>query len=36
MTDPDDIKTIEELQLFQTLCVNYLRDAAEIVEKLIA
>jgi C_GCAxxG_C_C family probable redox protein len=35
MNAPGDKKKIEEQQLFKTLCPKYVRDAAEIVEKLI-
>jgi C_GCAxxG_C_C family probable redox protein len=35
MNNPKDRKRIEELGLFQTSCVKYVRDAVEIVEKLI-
>ena len=35
MNDPQDKKKIEVLKLFQTVCVNYVRNAVEIVEMLI-
>jgi hypothetical protein len=35
MNNPEDKKKIEEQQLFKNLCLKYVRDAAEIVEKLI-
>jgi len=35
MTDPQDRKKIEELGLFQTVCVKYVQDAVQIVEQLI-
>jgi C_GCAxxG_C_C family probable redox protein len=35
MNDPEDKKKIEDLKLFQTVCVNYVRDAVEIAERLI-
>jgi len=35
MNDPEDKKKIEELKLFQMVCVKYVQDAVEIVEQLI-
>ncbi|MCK9421498.1 MAG: C-GCAxxG-C-C family protein [Bacteroidales bacterium] len=35
MNDPEELKQIEELELFQTSCVKYVQDAVEIVEQLI-
>jgi C_GCAxxG_C_C family probable redox protein len=36
MNDPEELKKIQELGLFKTSCVKYVRDAVEIVEQLIA
>ncbi|MGA3013613.1 MAG: C-GCAxxG-C-C family protein [Bacteroidales bacterium] len=35
MNDPEDKKKIDEQQLFKNLCAKYVRDAAEIAEKII-
>ena len=35
MNDPDDRKKIEELKLFQTICVMYVQDAVKLTERLI-
>ncbi len=32
MNDPEDRKVIEKLELFQTVCVKYVRDAVEITQ----
>jgi C_GCAxxG_C_C family probable redox protein len=32
MNDPEEQKVIEELELFQTVCVKYVRDAVEIMQ----
>jgi C_GCAxxG_C_C family probable redox protein len=36
MNNPDDAKKIEDLRLFQTACLGYVKDAVEITESLIA
>lgn len=36
MNDPQDQKKIQELELFQMVCVKYVLDAVEITEQLIA
>lgn len=36
MNDPVEKKKIEELKLFQTVCVDYIKDAVAIVEHLIS
>jgi C_GCAxxG_C_C family probable redox protein len=35
LNNPDELKKIQELGLFQTSCVRYIQDAVEIVENLI-
>ena len=35
MNDPEDLKKIEELDLFRVHCEEYVRDAVQITEKLI-
>lgn len=35
MSDPDDMKKIRELGLFDTLCEKYVSDAVTITEKLM-
>jgi C_GCAxxG_C_C family probable redox protein len=35
MNDPEDLKKIEELDLFRIHCEEYVRDAVQITEKLI-
>ena len=35
MNDPEDLKKIEELNLFRTTCYSCVKDAVEIVEKII-
>jgi len=34
MNDPDDLKKIKELDLFQTSCVKYVQDAVGIIERI--
>jgi C_GCAxxG_C_C family probable redox protein len=34
MNDPEDQKMIEKLELFQTICVKYIRDAVEIAQRM--
>jgi C_GCAxxG_C_C family probable redox protein len=36
MNDPEELKKINELKLFETSCEKYIQDAAEIIEKLIS
>ncbi len=36
INNPEDLKKIEELNLFRTTCYNCVRDAVEIVEKIIS
>ncbi len=36
MTDPDDLRLIEEKGLFRTSCVSYVTDAVEILESVFA
>ena len=36
MNNPEDFKKIEELNLFRTTCYNCVKDAVEIVEKIVA
>lgn len=35
MNNEDDMKKINELKLFETLCTKYVKDAVEIAEKMI-
>jgi C_GCAxxG_C_C family probable redox protein len=35
MSDPEDMKKIEELELHRIKCASYVRDAVEMVEKMI-
>jgi len=35
MNNPEDAKKIEELRLFETSCLGYVKDAVEIAESLI-
>ncbi len=36
MNDPEDLKKINELRLFETSCEKYISDAVEITEKLLS
>lgn len=36
MNDPEELKKINELKLFETSCEKYIEDAVEIIEKLIS
>ena len=35
LNDPEELKKIQELRLFQTSCVKYIQDVVEIVEGMI-
>jgi C_GCAxxG_C_C family probable redox protein len=35
LNDPEELKKIQELGLFQTSCVKYIEDAVEIVEQIM-